>query len=282
MCWILFCAGCKKETNEVNISVITYNVAGLPQIISSSNPVLYTTEIGKLLNEFSIVQVQEDFCYHDSLLLNNTHPYRTETTGCVPGGDGLNTFSVFPIANVERVPWDDCTGADCLTPKGFSYSQISFPGGGVIDFYNLHCNAGANTESLEARRKNIAQLCAYLQQHSEGKAVIVMGDFNCRYTREGDTIRAMLDLGFRDVWLEMNRSGSVPDFSPDPLRDCTPNRNSFNCEIVDKIFYRSNPDIEITPTFYSTDDPRFYYNGNDTLPLSDHWPVIANFKISFK
>ncbi len=279
----IFCAcGCKDEgTQEGQFNVLSYNVAGLPEGISSSHPVLYTSSISKLISDYNIVHVQEDFCYHDSLLLFDRHMYRTETTGCVnatqDGGDGLNTFSDFPIHNVLRFPWTDCTGWDCYTPKGFSYSQIEIVPGVLIDFYNIHCNAGSSTESLAARRKNIAQICSYIQTNSAGKAALVFGDFNSRYTREADTIRALLDLGFQDVWIKLVRDDDIPALGSS-LGNCDSPRTKPDCERVDKVFYRGNDKIEFTPTDYMLDDERFYYQGSDTLELSDHWPVFATFQ----
>ena len=279
---ILNFTGCKKcEEKELNVSVMTYNVAGLPEGISSSHPLLYSSSISPLLNGYNIVHMQEDFCYHDSILLSNTHPYRTETLGCVPGGDGLNTLSAFPISGLYREAWINCTGFDCYTPKGFSYSQITLLGE-KIDFYNVHCNAGSSDASKTARRGNLAQICNYIALHSTDNAVIIMGDFNSRYTREGDTIRAFLDMGFKDVWVELIHSGTVPDISSSSLSDCDSVRTNANCERIDKMFYRSNSKIEITPTSYQLDDARFYYQGNDTLQLSDHWPASAKFNFKKK
>lgn len=280
----VFCfTGCKKcSEEEITISALTYNVAGLPEGISSSHPAIYTSSISPLLNEYDIVHLQEDFCYHDSLLLYNTHPYSTQTLGCVPTGDGLNAFSKFPITNVTRFAWTNCTNPDCYTPKGFYYSQLTMFGDEKVDFYDVHCNAGGSDASMAARRGNIAQLCSYIAQHSTGNPVIIMGDFNSRYTRDGDSIRALLDMGFKDVWVELIRTGVVPDFSPDKLDDCEPVRTNANCERVDKLFYRGNSKIEITPLTYQVDDDRFYYQGNDTLQLSDHWPVAVNFRLKKK
>ena len=273
--------GCEHEVRyvETDLNVLCYNVAGLPAFLSSSKPDLYTTSISPLMNEYDIVHVQEDFCYHDSLRLHNSHQYITETTGCVPGGDGLNSFSNLKIENLDRIPWEHCTFADCLTPKGFSYSQIIMADGASIDFYNVHCNAGSADESLLARRQNIAQLTNYIAEHSEGKAVILMGDFNCRYTRGGDTIRAMFNHSFKDVWVEFVRMGVVPDISEEALRNCSPSRTNPDCEVVDKFFYRSNDNIIITPTHYQLDDPQFYFQNDTMKPLSDHWPIMAGFKI---
>ncbi len=280
---VLFIGSCKKGSSPSGeFSVMSYNIAGLPEPFSSSHPATYTSIISPLLNEHNIVQVQEDFCYHDSVLLFEHHPYKTQTSGCIPQGSGLNTFSDFPINNYVRVPWVTCSGFDCMTPKGFSYSQIEIRGGTFIDVYNVHANAGSSDEGCSARRGNIEQLSNYIHEHSQGKAVIVMGDFNSRYTRSLDTIRAMADLGFHDVWIDLICHHQIPDTGIANLTNCDPPRTQPDCERVDKIFYRNNGTITLEPTFYQVDDSRFYYQGNDTMPLSDHWPVFAkfNYKIS--
>jgi endonuclease/exonuclease/phosphatase family metal-dependent hydrolase len=273
----------KNKTIAItDLKVLTYNVAGLPELFSSSKPTLYTTEISKLINEYDVVHVQEDFCYHDSLLLYNKHPHRTETLGCIPAGDGLNTLSYFPIQNFKRIKWNDCADTDCLTPKGFSYSQIEIYPGVTVDFYNVHANAQSYEEALAARRKNITQLCAYIAENSADKPVVIMGDMNCRYTREGDNIREVLALGFSDSWIELIRKGDIPAQGADALTDCNTVKTSTTCEKVDKIFYRSSPKVNITPTYFQMDDDRYYYNGNDTLPLSDHYPVLTKLKFEIK
>ncbi len=272
-----YVSGCKKAKNEIGeFTALTYNVAGLPAVISSSKPEQYTTPIGVLLNDYDIVHVQEDFCYHDSLLLNAKHPYITTTTGCVPGGDGLNTFSKHPILNLLRVKWNDCAVADCYTPKGFSYSQVEIASGVTVDFYNAHFQAQTDAQSMEARKKNTIQIIEYIKQHSGGRPVILMGDLNSRYTR--DTLATMFSLGLKDVWVELIRSGSVPEFGAAALTNCDPDRNIADCEKVDKVFYRSSDKVKLSAIKYQLDDSRYYLNGNDSFPLSDHWPLLTKFK----
>lgn len=276
---IAFLVSCTDKdvaiTGELNL--LCYNVAGLPQGISSSNPEVNTSLISPLLNDFDVVHAQEDFCYHDLLILHNNHPYVTEALGCPPNGDGLTMFSRFPITNFMRFAWDDCYLADCLTPKGFSYSKIWINENHAIDFYNLHCNAGSNEEDFIARRSNIRQLINHISQKSVVNATIIMGDFNSRYTREGDTIRALLDLGFSDLWVDLIRDGDIPDYSPDKLNNCEPMMTtSVNCEAVDKVFIKSGGGIELTANFFQMgDDINFFYNGIDSLPLSDHEPIFV-------
>src|SRR5690348_10327655 len=49
-----------------SFNVLTYNVAGLPQILSSATTPRdsSTALIGRLINAYDIVHVQEDFNYH--------------------------------------------------------------------------------------------------------------------------------------------------------------------------------------------------------------------------
>jgi hypothetical protein len=125
-------------------SVLTYNVGGLPQIISSAatKRAPSIAEIGIRLNAFDIVNVQEDFNYNKQLYNSgNSHPFRTKTKGGVPFGDGLNTLSRFPVHEVRRIPWNECTEADCLTPKGFTFSRIEIAKNLYIHLYNVHANA---------------------------------------------------------------------------------------------------------------------------------------------
>ena len=281
ICSILFFS-CKKENvNSGDFSVLTYNVAGLPQGFNADQfPVLHMSDVGKQINNVDIVQVQEDFCYHDRLVVQNyAHPFVTPTKGCVPNGDGLNTFSIYPINDLFRQKWNACNGFDCLTPKGFSFTRIAINKKVSIHFYNVHANAGSDNADMAARRNNIVQLMRYIQTHSENMPVIVMGDFNSRYTRMGDTIGLFYDNGFKDVWIEKIRNGVIPPKGAS-LMDCTGDKSNLECEVVDKIFYRSSADIELTPTFYKLDDS-LYYDKNGG-PLSDHNPLFARFHFERK
>jgi hypothetical protein len=273
---ILSCNKDKTYPNNGEFSVLTYNVAGLPEGINSDQfPTRHTDSIGKLINEIDIVHVQEDFCYHDKLLTHNKHLYVTETKGCVPFGDGLNTFSNYYIQNLRRYKWNQCNGTDCLTPKGFSYSQIVINPNIIIDFYNVHCNAGSDSKDLLARRKNIIQLRDYINANSSGNAVIIMGDMNSRYTRVGDTLELLKSIGFVDVWVQLMRNGNYPIKGSPSLTNCTPSKTSEYCEVVDHILYRGNDKIMLTPKDYKLNDNRYY----DTTfyPLSDHSPMFSTY-----
>lgn len=261
---------------EGRFTAMTYNVAGLPAIISSSDPANNTPRIGMLVNGYDMVSVQEDFNYHAALYEADRHPYRTPTTGGVPFGSGLNVMSNFPFDEPLRVKWNACTEADCLTPKGFFLVRVAIAPGVLVDLYDLHANAGASEANMAARRENLAQLGEYIERVSAGNAVLVLGDTNTRYTRgEKDQIADFVDrLALRDVWVELARGGVRP-VPPDALMDCDGHPAAGSCEVVDKILYRSSALVTLTATAFDVPDALFRTDAGTML--SDHRPVVATF-----
>jgi endonuclease/exonuclease/phosphatase family metal-dependent hydrolase len=263
---------------EGEFSVITYNVAGLPEIISSAVTSRESSiaEIGRRLNDYDIVHVQEDFNYNATLYESgNSHPYRSAPMGPVPFGDGLNTLSKFPISEVERVEWNDCTGADCFTPKGFTRSRIQLAHEVYIDFYNVHANAANHPSAAAARCKNIHQLSSYIKTHSKNNAVIVMGDMNAHYCYKSDNIRELLlanDLS--DSWVMLKKQGQFPesivDLPGDDMLSLTD-----TCESIDKILFRNSEQILLEPAQYQV--PKALFSDDQGRPLSDHHPVSLSF-----
>jgi endonuclease/exonuclease/phosphatase family metal-dependent hydrolase len=268
-----------SASQEGSFSTLTYNVAGLLELFSSavSPRQSATEEISCYINEFDVVNVQEDFNYHAALYDTcNTHPYRSATTGGMGIGSGLNTLSRFPYSDWERVRWKDCNGVDCLTPKGFTLARTRLAEGVYVDIYNLHTQAQVGDADLTARRGNIRQLISYIDANSAGNAVIVMGDTNTRYTRSGDNIWELLNRGFSDAWLKLSRNGDVPVSGADALT-CDPQTSAPDCEIVDKVLFRDNGFVGLDAVYHllRQDD-----NTSDGLRLSDHPPLQTDFVYS--
>jgi endonuclease/exonuclease/phosphatase family metal-dependent hydrolase len=257
-------------------SVLTYNVAGLPEGLSSGNPSANTPTIGQRLGAYDVVHVQEDFNYHAALYANDNHPYRTPTSGGAGFGDGLNTLSDYPYSDFVRDDWNSCNGTDCLTPKGFTWSRVRFAEGVYVDFYNLHPNAGTTDADLAARRANISELSSYIQANSAGNAVVVMGDTNTRYTRTGDNIRDLLSAnGLTDAWVQGVRGGTPPAAGSAALV-CDDANVTNDCEVVDKILYRGNRYVTLALDWYSNENADFRTAGDEML--SDHYPIAAGFR----
>jgi hypothetical protein len=213
-----------------------------------------------------------------------TYPYITvkDSGGPTGIGDGLNDLSDFPITGFTRTQWNDCfglldDGSDCGTNKGFSYSKVTLDENVSVDVYTLHTDAGQDSGSREARRKNVLQLVDAINANSpETRPVIVLGDTNSLYTRVGDdNIQELLNgTGVKDVWVELKRGGIVPVAGPAIDTDCPTDPGGTNCEVVDKIFYRDGALLALAPQSYAALKSMFSDNNGE---LSDHTPITVTF-----
>jgi hypothetical protein len=267
-----------------SFNVLTYNVAGLPSAISSASTPrdTSTTAIGQRIAPYDIVHVEEDFNYHSYLYAGDTnHAYRTPTSGGAGIGSGLNTLSKLPYDedDFERVHWNSCQidSGDCLTPKGFTFMRERLADGVYVDFYNLHTNAGTNDGDEASRADNLNQLTAFINSHSAGNAVVVMGDTNTRYTRSADTIAEFgAANGLTDAWVKLIRGGSAPAKGSDALVcDQTGTTVPNTCEVVDKVLYRSSRLVSLNATSYNNEHSKFLTDAG--LMLSDHDPITVGF-----
>ena len=268
-------------TDSGTFNVLSYNVAGLPEALSSAATprASSTTAIGQRLGPYDLVHVQEDFNYHSYLYAADTHPYRTPTSGGAGIGSGLNTLSDIPYDtdDFERVGWNSCQvdSGDCLTPKGFTFMRVRLAEGDYVDVYNVHTNAGVTAGDETSRASNLSQLTAFISTHSAGNAVLVMGDTNTRYTRSADTIAAFAaDNGLTDAWVKLERGGVAPAAGSTALV-CDEAAVTDTCEVVDKILYRSSKLLTLNATSYANEHAVFLDSSG--AMLSDHDPISAQF-----
>ena len=272
-------------TNSIDydgsFNILSYNVGGLPEIISSSTPSKYTKLISPKLNDYDVVNCQEDFAYNDDLTSQLELPYQTEFSGNVPFGNGLMTFSRFPLYMSTKIKWKDThgiiiDGADQMIPKGFTYSSMEIKPGFFIDIYNIHTDADCDEKSMAARRSNMAQLAEYITNASAGKAVLVFGDTNSRYTREGDDFYELVlqPCNLQDAWINNIMGGIIPPKGESRMVDDLGQLG----EVVDKIWFRSGKNVEINASTFSVLFTEFTdYEGNQ---LSDHYPITS--RIDYK
>jgi hypothetical protein len=243
---------------------LTYNVAGLPESLSSSHPEIYIPLISPMLNAYDLVVVQEDFWYHDELSADALHPYRSDPSVDPPTltrmGDGLNRFSDFPFAAHTRITWSDCNGTidclnDCLTTKGFSVARHELASGVFVDVYNLHMDAGSCAGDITVRGVQVDQLVAEANTRSAGQALIVAGDTNLSDGRSEDMVvldRLIADLGLAD--------------------SC----RSLGCgeETLDRVLFRGSDSVSLTALEWAYADEFVDGDGHD---LSDHLAVRVRF-----
>ncbi|PGG98426.1 hypothetical protein AJ79_08865 [Helicocarpus griseus UAMH5409] len=264
-------------------SFLTFNINGLPGI-SNGVPGKKSDNHKTMGSKFAqygydVIHVQEDFNYHDDLYGADNHPHRTETSGGLFKGDGLNTLANHPWeeSTFSRSKWDECSdinAADCFTPKGFTAMTMELAPGVLIDFYNVHADASATEADLKARRDNIAQLAEFIQTNSADRPVVIGGDSNMLYTREAETVKILTDLDFVDPWVELIMNGTAPA-TGSSTPECENPAEGLECETLDKIFYRPSTAIDLQATYFNYETSKFLQE--DGSILSDHNPVTTNF-----
>jgi endonuclease/exonuclease/phosphatase (EEP) superfamily protein YafD len=243
--------------------LLSYNVAGLPWGLSKSDPVINAPQMGPFLEGYDIVLLQEDFAYNEEIFKGRSHPYRSSSRQrwIFPLSDGLSHLSRLTMHEIRRVQWSENhgffgSGWDELADKGFAVSRAWLSSTASVDFYNLHADAGRGADDAAARRAQFAQLAEHIKQHSAGRALIVAGDFNARWSdpRDAECLAEFLSAtGLEDVF----------EKSEGPRR-------------IDHIFYRSGSDVSLIPTDAGI-DTRFR-DQRRGAPLSDHPAVRARFE----
>jgi exonuclease III len=256
----LLSTGC----GDAGFSLLTYNVAGLPQALSSVSPERNTAVISPRLNSYDVVLAQEDFAFHEALVADADHPHQMPMQ---TGGDlksGLSRFSHFPIEQQQGERWEQCNGLadqgnDCATHKGFSMAEHTIRIGGrlvAIDIYNLHMDSGETPDDRAARAAQVQQLLTAIERRSALKAIIVAGDTNISAGDDISLQRLLGDGGLSDACREL----ACPD-----------------AQRIDRIMYRSTDYVVLQPSDWRLPDEFVDEHGD---PLSDHLPVAVEFSVT--
>jgi hypothetical protein len=283
-------------------SVLTYNVAGLPQEISGEDPSEDIPQISPLLEPYDVVLTQEDFDwwkpgglvdalgldfvnYHDRLRADTTHEFATpvhpgpEAAGLDPAdrptleiGDGIGILSRFPLDGFEARAWEECFGgldtsdggaADCASMKGFRVATMDLDGV-AVDVYSLHGEAGGTDTDQALQEADFAQLAAFIAEHSGDRAVIVGGDTNLHTDPSHPDANGDADT---EIWEAFLAEAGLTDA-------CT----ALDCPetgLIDKIAFRGDAAVALEATEYDVPDETF--TGDDGDALSDHRPVAVTF-----
>jgi endonuclease/exonuclease/phosphatase family metal-dependent hydrolase len=302
-----------QEADE-QFSVATLNVDGLPQKIlvvkvNADGPGdIGTARIGKYLLKkgYDIVMMQEDFNYHGILSVFLEDDYKMDEWSGDVGieghtidflhlqnhrfeCDGLmacwkNDLTVKPVA---RTAWTQSFGKfshanDELVTKGFRRYEVTLRDGTDIVVYNMHMDATLEEDEAEnnavkdheARMAQWAQLKADVLEQLDTRPIIITGDLNSLYGRDdvkGEFIDAINETGrgtAHDVWVELQKGGVYPTAKTEA---------EAGDETLDKIIYINPTEGDkIQPVSVSIDREGYVYDG---MPLGDHWPVAAKFRV---
>ena len=286
------------------------NVDGLPSLINNDGPGADgTTLIGQYLvnsSDIDIVGISEDFNYHSQLSAAVSDTYNM---GSWRGGidigitslvnphfntDGLMFLmkkSVGSFSNESYVKWNESLGgllegANENIEKGFRFYTVDLGDKVKIDVYILHMNTADTDAQIAVQDNQLTQLANAILANGDGRPKLIIGDTNCRYTRNKvvDNLITPLSASYdiKDVWVEKFRNGTAPTYGSEALMVSDPkNSESYKTgEIVDKIFYLNpkggNLSFTLKDLVFDADN---YTKENGSL-LGDHVPVIAKFTIS--
>jgi hypothetical protein len=233
----------------------------LPEGVSESHPAVNSPLIGERLNKYDLALVQEDFAYAKELRARLRLPFQSRAFargGRYDFGDGLSTFARLAFAEPERTAWTSCNGYtgdyfDCLTPKGFSVTTLAL-GGGELDVYDVHLDAGDSEGDRAARTAQLEQLAAAIVQHSSGRAVVAGGDFNLHSDEHSKLAGFEQATGLADACSSLH--------CRDEAR-------------IDRILFRPSPSLDLSAVSWRV--ARGFVDARG-VRLSDHDPVAVAFR----
>ncbi len=167
-------------------------------------------------------------------------------------------------------------GADDLITKGFRHFTATIDGVLTVDVYTLHMDANDDPGDNNARMKQMNQLADEIIKSNTKNPIIIMGDTNCRYTRDPlltdfiGKLNATDNLYAKDAWVETKNNGEYPEFGSKVL----------DSEIVDKIIYVNNTEsaYQLSLTKYT----KASIEDDNDKALSDHSAVVGTFAYAKK
>ena len=177
---------------EGELRILTYNVAGLPDGVSSAGAPLLERmpQIAARLDDYDLVGIQEDFdeTGHAALVGGAGHGavrwFDDRVADDRLYGSGLSQLARPDAVAYTAEHFAGCNGvfdgaSDCLASKGFQVLTLSL-GGAEVDFYNTHHEAGGGDEDEAVRLAQVEQVIASAGGRSAGRAIVYTGDFNLR------------------------------------------------------------------------------------------------------
>lgn len=280
------------------LRVVTLNVNGLPEIAGGTADNGKTKLMSQYLAKkgYDIIAAQEDFNYHNDLTSALSEDYQQ-----AKHSGGLNIFNLLtrtntdglmlfwkkdlPVTGDVRTAWKNINGnglvdGDDRVTKGYRFYEATVGNDIVVDIYTLHMDAGSLPEDIAARESQIQQLYDAIVQADASHPKIIMGDTNCRYTREQlkklliDSLNNSDKYSCTDAWVEFCK-GDYPEYGTAPLM--VDSLGVIEGEVVDKIIY-INPrhgNHLVLKDFALVDD---FVNEKGEM-LSDHRPMEATFEV---
>lgn len=282
-------------------------------------------EIGRrlLASGFDVVGVSENFNYHSNIwdiTWNNgvgnhynsmTHRGEISVANATLTNylsqkplfdmDGLNVYyriegetTIAQPSAESWTAWNDHNGytdqgGDGLIKKGYRYYLITLADGTEIDLYTMHMDAESGEADCAARTSQLKQLVAAIKATHNGRPIVIIGDSNCRYTRDTvketliDALNADERFTIRDPWIMFGRNNTYPAYGSGSIMASSEGYRSG--EVVDKIWFVNNTESNIRLVAETYHQDLSFVASQDVegtslkqgSPLCDHKPCVVTF-----
>lgn len=173
------------------LRLLTWNVFMLPSPIKSSKQKMRTESIVQELaarqDQYDVMVFQEVFSgrFRKQLTekLKSTHPHSYHmgkgSRILHPFGPGLLILSKYPFEIKDKVYYNKCSGADCLSTKGAFLAEVSLPTQKHVQIIVTHLQAGQKPKKRKIRATQVDQLRAFMQENKRAHIPqILAGDLN--------------------------------------------------------------------------------------------------------
>jgi len=247
-----------------SLHALTYNVHGLPPEITGDDTTTRQELIAPLLGDFDIAALQEDFIESNHEILTAgrervTEQWFDEVIDGRAYGSGLAVLADYPEQLYHPQHYSSCYGTldnsgDCLASKGFQLVRLQL-GAGSVDVYNTHHEAGGGDEDNAVRLEQVQEVLAAMDEHSAGRAILFLGDFNLHGDDEEDLPCIELYEGYGLV----DACDAIG--CPEPGR-------------IDRAWFRDGDELTLTPTTWEVQEQFVDALGED---LSDHDAIAFGF-----
>lgn len=260
-----FLLGCCEPLGRPGgeISILTYNVHGLPPEITGDDTTARMEQIGPLLKGFDIVGLQEDWLDENHAVLDEAVDYptrdrETEKLDDRAYGKGLAMFAARESVASAGDFYTTCYGtienaSDCFASKGWRMLRLDLLGA-EVDVYNTHLEAGGGPEDDAARGAQVDALIDAIANESADRAVIFVGDTNLEDTDPEDEplIRKLEDeTGLVNACVALD--------CPEPER-------------IDRVMFRGSGNVSVDADSWSVAEE---FADSEGVPLSDHEPIAV-------
>lgn len=276
------------ESKAVNLRVLTYNIKGLPPLLTPGwGNDRYQVMAQKLSERLAkdkapdVVVMQEVFTEEASSVVPlSTYPFSAPgptRNGSDANGDfqkfysaGLFILSRYPVVEAGQINFANgvCATWDCHANKGIQFIKIIVPGvTEKITIFNTHMQSGASHDQV--RIEQMETLGKFVSAHRRDDELMIFGgDFNS--SPERPSFAALKDT---------LKSETAGEFCATRTAACRLLNNSTADDVygkaIDHVFFKGTDKYSIVPLTAERNFKELY---NDKT-LSDHLGAEALFSI---